>query len=310
MASSCSDIFAPSGGDTPREGKALVKLAINYSPALDALVNAPALNAFAGAKSLMPGSPTFSHFDLEFTSLDGFTSVSRSNAASTDTVELDPGRWGVSVIAKRSASGEPGAKGSSGYVTLVSGAPETLQVTLDVYDYSEAGNGDFSYYVSSDLAGTVDITLRPLKGGADILVVQNLAIGMGGSIAGVTGIPVGDYDLFVKVTSGGKTAGMYSAAQIYRGLETGTGDSTSSPFKFDSGDFRDYVWLEGTFTVNMPPGRSLYSGTNLEVGFYSDSARTIPLVSAVSSSFTMSGLTQTCTCTWQGKVPYTQNMPV
>ena len=259
---SCTDVLAPGNNDDFDTDTVLVTLSIELSadsgPELSRVLDSqrtflPALPS--GNYTLKLSNPEKGIYDVN---------VNLSSPSYTAAINLVTGNWEAVVTWNKAGVSTPVVLGTASF-TVSAGVNN---ITLDVYRV-EGGTGLFSYTINlSGISASATLVMQD-KNGAQYVRTFNISAGTSpGGI--IPDLPSGDYDVFVSLLAAdGRSAGAYSAANIYPGLET------TGSFSFGSGHFVPNINLAGktvTFT-----GSTSVAWSSAKITAYSTVENTIPI---------------------------------
>ncbi|MDR3341283.1 MAG: hypothetical protein LBT14_00570, partial [Treponema sp.] len=259
MMVSCSNLFdppveKPAAGELQAKGAGRVRVLITEGS--------------AGVRTLLPETPVFSTYQISFTNgsaTDTMTIIPAALGPVATYLDLAVGTWtlGVTGYATFNSAEYAAAYGERTGIIVENGITIDVAVTIRPIAVNTVGaaKGIFTYTIDFPSTGISDakIDLTPVGTGTAQSIDILAARGVETSVEVVPGY----YDVFITMqNSAGKTAGAYTAAHIYPGLET------KAEYAFTEVDFVSEVYLAGTVS-NGDAGMTIKA--------YSDAARITPL---------------------------------
>ncbi|GHV30654.1 hypothetical protein AGMMS4952_17980 [Spirochaetia bacterium] len=263
----------------------------------------------AEARTLMPSSPTFTKYTLDFTK-DGQTirkelprdgDVSDLNGTGYG-VELESGTWDLTVTAYTGTSPNyrEAAVGAAS-VVVTAGTTTTLppiQIAPIPIDGNPSTPGTLKWVITlpaldaADGAGLYYIKTGETSPNFADLNPTGSAVSAGTVVTGSADLPPGYYDVTVLLTKSGSPMGRAEVAHIYSGL------TTTAAFTFPDGESGgggsvNMKWLAGD--VNIDDRSGLTVGTTT-VKAYSDYTCTTPIITDPATVTVNGG-------TWRMKIP-------
>ncbi|MDR3341284.1 MAG: hypothetical protein LBT14_00575 [Treponema sp.] len=245
------------------------------------------------ARTLMPSTPTFSKYVVDFTRTDvsegpitetvNTTTANESGGALEPlVVELNPGTWKVAITGYTtfSATEYEAAYGEATGVSISAGTAADVAVTIRPIPetaWGTADDGILTYTITYPATG-VSGTLTLCEPGS-LTVVDTITLAEGGTATGSKVVAPGYYDAFISLINSDpvpKSAGVYTALHIYPGLET-----VISGYTFSVADFVSTKYLAGTATIIIPNAIELATVT---VSAYTDSGRSTFVVNGITST--------------------------
>ena len=287
---SCTEVLAPGNDEAYNTDTVLVRLSLELS----ADNGAEFSRVLDSQRTFLPALPATGNFTLKLSNPEKGvydTTVTLTSASSSAPINLVTGNWEAVVIWNKPGVPAPVVLGSAGF-TVSAGANN---ITLNVIPVS-GGTGLFSYTINlsaSTVKASATLALQA-KGGAQY--VRTLEINAGTSSSGtILDLPSGDYDVFVSLLApDGRSAGAYSAANIYAGLET------TGSFAFGTAHFVTNINLAGKASgITVTGGSSVTSWSSATITAYSTIENT-PVTQIGTSTIAPGG-------EWVIRVPY--NVP-